>query len=129
MKSKRWRTQNLMVEIVQKTYEATQNLMVEVAYFETHLKPKHCMLKIWWLKLHLKNAKLNWSNIEVLKIWWLKITKTLKNEKSDGWSITKTLKNDKIWLLKSHKTLNYAKSDGWRCLKHWSAQTVMVEVA
>ena len=116
---KRWRTQNLMVEI-------TENMEQR---------------KIWWLKSPktLKYAKSNgWSG-----------HKTLKHAKSDGWiglkqwsaqnligclklNYSKFAVEDeecKIWWLKLPVTLKCSKSDGWRSLKRWRTKNLMVEVS
>ena len=53
------------------------------------------------------------ENIELRKIWWLKLPNTLKNEKSDGWSIVNPLTTQNLMVEER--------------LKRWSAQNLMVE--
>ena len=43
--------------------------------------------------------------------------------------ITENIELRKIWLLKLPNTLKNEKSDGWSIVKPWSTQNLMVEVA
>ena len=104
---------------LQKTLELTQNLMVEIAenikcsksdrwsclkHFSAQNLMRWRSLKPWRTQnLMVETCS---KHCERLQIWWLKLPKTLKNEKSDGWSIIKILELWKIWWLKLPKTKN-----------------------